>query len=118
MTVKGRDSKTGMPREVSVTSTEVCGILQKAALRIADEILAVLEDTSPELVGDIADTGIVLTGGSSQLWGMDILLWGGFAVTFGLWEYCFSFLPKQNSTLFRFRLTSPTRLAKQFCPAA
>ena len=33
-----------------------------------------MEDTSPELVGDIADTGIVLTGGGSQLWGMDILL--------------------------------------------
>lgn len=74
MIVKGRDAKTGMPREVSVTSTEICGILQKAAIRIADEVLAVLEDTSPELVGDIADTGIVLTGGSSQLWGMDVLL--------------------------------------------
>ena len=74
MLVKGRDSKSGMPREITLSSTEICGLLQKSALRIADEVLSVLEDTSPELVGDIADTGIVLTGGSSQLWGMDILL--------------------------------------------
>ena len=74
MTVKGRDSKSGMPRELTVTASEICALLQKSAIRIADEILAVLEDTSPELVGDIADTGIVLTGGSSQLWGMDLLL--------------------------------------------
>ena len=44
------------------------------ARQIADEVLSVLEDTSAELVGDIADTGIVLTGGGSQLWGMDLLL--------------------------------------------
>ncbi len=74
MVVKGRDSKSGMPRDISLTSSEICSLLQKSALRIADEVLSVLEDTSPELVGDIADTGIVLTGGSSQLWGMDLLL--------------------------------------------
>lgn len=74
MTVKGRDSKSGMPRELAITASEICALLQKSALRIADEILSVLEDTSPELVGDIADSGIVLTGGSSQLWGMDLLL--------------------------------------------
>ena len=74
MTVKGRDSKSGMPREITLSSTEICSLLQKSALRIADEVLAVLEDTSAELVGDIADTGIVLTGGGSQLWGMDVLL--------------------------------------------
>ena len=74
MQVKGRDSKSGMPREIVLTSSEICAVLQKSALRIADEVLAVLEETSPELVGDIADSGIVLTGGSSQLWGMDVLL--------------------------------------------
>ena len=63
-----------MPRELTVTSSELCSVLQPRALRIADEISAVLEETSPELVGDIIETGIVLTGGSSQLWGMDLLL--------------------------------------------
>ena len=74
MTVKGRDAKSGMPREQVIGSGEICSLLQKSALRIADEVLSVLEDTSPELVGDIADAGIVLTGGSSQLWGIDLLL--------------------------------------------
>ena len=74
MKVKGRDAKSGMPRELEISSTEICGALYKSAQRIADEVLSVLEDTSAELVGDIAETGIVLTGGSSQLWGMDILL--------------------------------------------
>ncbi|MBQ8880987.1 MAG: rod shape-determining protein [Oscillospiraceae bacterium] len=74
MMVKGRDAKSGRPREIEITSTEICGALYKSAQRIADEVLSVLEDTSAELVGDIAETGIVLTGGSSQLWGMDILL--------------------------------------------
>ena len=74
MQVKGRDAKSGRPRELTVTSADIRGVLQRSALRIADEVLGVLEDTSPELVGDIADTGILLTGGSSQLLGMDLLL--------------------------------------------
>jgi len=74
MRIRGREARTGMPRELDITASEICGILQKSALRIADEILSVLEDTSPELVGDIAETGIVLTGGGSQLRGMDVLL--------------------------------------------
>ncbi|MBE7001130.1 MAG: rod shape-determining protein [Ruminococcaceae bacterium] len=74
MVVKGRDAKSGMPRDITITAKEICAVLQKSALRIADEVLSVLEETSPELVGDIADTGIVLTGGGSQLWGMDVLL--------------------------------------------
>lgn len=74
MSVKGRDAKSGMPREFAVTSSEICAVLQRSAQRIADEVLSVLEDTSAELVGDIAETGIVLTGGGSQLLGMDLLL--------------------------------------------
>ncbi len=74
MLVKGRDSKTGMPRDLNLTSSEICSQLQKSAKHIADEVLSVLDETAPELVGDIADTGIILTGGGSQLWGMDIYL--------------------------------------------
>ena len=74
MMVKGRDAKTGMPREIMLTSEEVYDILQRPARQIADEVLSVLEDTSPELVGDIAENGITLTGGGSQIWGMDLLL--------------------------------------------
>ncbi len=74
MQVKGRDAKTGMPREVMLLSSEICEILRRPARQIADEVLSVLEETSPELVGDIADNGITLTGGGSQIWGMDKLL--------------------------------------------
>ena len=72
--VRGRDAKTGMPREVELTSTEIFEVLFRLARQIADEVVSVLEDASPELVGDIAETGITLTGGSSQLWGMAQLI--------------------------------------------
>lgn len=74
MLVKGRDAKTGMPREITLLSSEIFEVLRRPARQIADEVLSVLEETSPELVGDIAENGITLTGGGSQIWGMDKLL--------------------------------------------
>ena len=74
MIVKGRDVKSGMPRELELHSSEIAEILWRPARQIADEVLSVLENTSPELVSDIAENGITLTGGGSQLWGMDKLL--------------------------------------------
>ena len=74
MIVRGRDSKTGMPRDLELTSTEIYGVLRRLARQIAEEVVSVLEETSPELVSDIADNGITLTGGGSQIWGMDKLL--------------------------------------------
>ena len=74
MVVRGRDAKTGMPRELNLTSTEIYEVLRRPAKRIGDELGAVLEDTSPELVGDIAVNGITLTGGGSQIYGMAQLL--------------------------------------------
>ncbi len=70
MEVKGRDAKTGSPRAITMYSSEVFTILQKHAAAIADEVTDVLSQTSPELVGDIAETGITLTGGCAQLPGM------------------------------------------------
>ena len=74
MNIKGRDSKTGMPKTVTLTSTEIYEVLRRPARQIADEVLAVLEQTSPELVSDISETGITLTGGCSQVWGFTELL--------------------------------------------
>ena len=74
MNVKGRDSKTGMPKTVTLTSTEIYEVLRRPARQIADEVLAVLEQTSPELVSDISETSITLTGGCSQVWGFTELL--------------------------------------------
>ena len=74
MQVKGRDLRTGLPREVLVTSSELLETLRRPAWRIVDEILNVLELSSPELVSDVAQNGIVLTGGGSQIFGMDRLI--------------------------------------------
>ncbi len=74
MLVKGREVKTGMPREVQLLSSEIYEVLRRPARQLADEVQSVLEDTSPELAADISENGITLTGGGSQLWGMDLLL--------------------------------------------
>ena len=74
MTVKGRDVKTGLPRDVLITSSEMLELLSRPALLIVDEILNVLELSSPELVADVSKNGIVLTGGGSLIWGMDRII--------------------------------------------
>lgn len=74
MTIKGRDAKTALPRDVLVTSSELLDVLQRPAKVIVEEVVSVLEQTSPELVADIDKNGIVLTGGGSQIWGMEQLL--------------------------------------------
>ena len=53
---------------------EIYEVLKRPAKQIADEVMEVLEQTSPELVSDISETGITLTGGCSQLYGFDALL--------------------------------------------
>ena len=73
-TVKGRDAKSGVPREVTLFSDEIYDVLRFPARSIVETVMSVLNTTSPELVSDIAENGITLTGGSSQLWGMDKLL--------------------------------------------
>ena len=74
MNVKGRDAKTGMPKMVTLTSTEIYEVLRRPARMIADEVMAVLDQASPELVSDVSENGITLTGGGAQIWGMDMLL--------------------------------------------
>ena len=73
-TVKGRDMKSGVPRETTLFSDEIYEVLKKPVRSIWEEVLSVLDMTSPELVSDISENGITLTGGGSQLWGMDKLL--------------------------------------------
>lgn len=72
--VKGRDIKTGLARQIELTGEDMREALKRPARMICDKVLEVLEQTTPELVSDIAQNGIVLTGGGSQIWGMDKLL--------------------------------------------
>lgn len=74
MIVKGRDAKTGVPREISLLSSEIYEVLRRPAAHIVEELRSVFESTSPELVSDIAKNGITLTGGGSQIAGMEQLL--------------------------------------------
>lgn len=72
--LKGRDSLRGLPRAVQVTSTEIAEAVGDIANTILNAVIDVLEDTPPELLGDIQMDGIMLTGGLSQIIGMKELL--------------------------------------------
>lgn len=72
--VKGRDQITGLPKSVTVRRRETIGIFQEPADQIVRAVQTVLERTPPELVGDIRENGLILTGGGSLLNGLDLLL--------------------------------------------
>jgi len=72
--VKGRCLMTGLPRTVTVNSDEMVEALSEPAETILETVHMVLERTPPELVGDISENGLVLSGGGSLLYGMDKLV--------------------------------------------
>ena len=72
--VRGRNLLTGLPNTTTVTSDETLEALELPCKQIVDSVHQVLEKTPPELAADIADRGIVLTGGGALLWGMEQLL--------------------------------------------
>lgn len=74
MDVRGRNLVTGLPKTISVTSEETEEALAGATGQIVDAIHGVLEKTPPELAADIADRGIILTGGGSLLNGLEDLI--------------------------------------------
>ena len=72
--VKGRNLLTGLPKIFNVNSTEMLDALIDTANVIVDAIHQTLEKTPPELVGDIASAGIIMTGGGSLLEGFPELI--------------------------------------------
>ncbi len=72
--VRGRNLVTGLPRTVKVSSEETEEALRETTAQIVEAIHSVLERTPPELAADIADRGIVLTGGGSLLRGLEDLI--------------------------------------------
>ena len=69
--VRGSDLLTGLPRSIEVSSNEIVEAIQEPLRLIIAAIRKVLEETPPELAADIADRGIVLSGGGAQLRGLD-----------------------------------------------
>jgi rod shape-determining protein MreB len=72
--IRGRNLVTGLPRTVTVTSDETVEALEEVTEQIIEAVHSVLEKTPPELAADIADRGIVLTGGGSLLHGLEELI--------------------------------------------
>ena len=68
--VQGRDIDAGFPRRVSFTQAQVREALSDPFRRIVDGIRSVIERTPPDLTGDIAERGIVLTGGGAMVSGL------------------------------------------------
>ncbi len=69
--IRGRDMVSGLPRTVVISSAELRQALEEPLHAIVDAVRATLDQTPPELAGDIMDRGIVLTGGGALLRGLD-----------------------------------------------
>jgi rod shape-determining protein MreB len=74
MEIKGRDLVAGIPKMIVLSSDEVREALAEPIHQIIDTVLQTLERTPPELAADIADKGIVLTGGGALIENLDVLL--------------------------------------------
>lgn len=65
--IKGRDSITGLPRKIEISTNEVSEAIRHPLNQIVNMVKSVLEEIPPELASDIIDKGIVMTGGTSLL---------------------------------------------------
>ncbi len=74
MDVRGRDLLTGLPRTITVYSSEMLEALEEPSMLIVDAVHNVLEKTPPELASDISDKGIYMTGGGCLVDGLDKLI--------------------------------------------
>jgi rod shape-determining protein MreB len=72
--IKGRDLVSGVPKTITINSSEVRSAITEQIDTIVDTVKNVLEQTPPELAADIVDKGIVLTGGVALLKNLDKLL--------------------------------------------
>ena len=72
--VSGRNLAEGIPKRFTINSTEVQDALRESLQTILSAVKVALEQTPPELCADVAETGIVLTGGGALLYGLDKLL--------------------------------------------
>jgi rod shape-determining protein MreB and related proteins len=74
MEIRGRDLINGMPRAVEISTEDVVTALKESLERIAEGVRRVLEQAPPELISDVIERGIVVTGGGALLQNLDVLL--------------------------------------------
>ena len=74
MDIRGRDLGTGLPKTITIRSSEMLEALIEPAMMVVDAVHSVLEKTPPELIADISNKGIYMTGGGSLVDGLDKLL--------------------------------------------
>lgn len=74
MPMRGRDLISGLPKEVKITSSQIREALSRSIKTIVNNVKATVEETPPELLGDIMQRGIILAGGGSLIKGLDKLL--------------------------------------------
>lgn len=72
--MRGRDLLSGLPKEIIITDVQIREAMERSIRTIVENIKATLEITPPELVADIYERGIVLTGGGALLRGIDVLI--------------------------------------------
>ncbi len=65
--LRGRDLVSGLPKDIAITSNEIAEALNPLLVEIADSVQTVFNATPPELVADIMEKGVILSGGSAQL---------------------------------------------------
>ena len=74
MTIKGRDYISGLPRSIEIKTNEITKAIDKELRLMVKAIKDVFQDTPPELASDIIDNGIIMSGGSSQLRNLPLLV--------------------------------------------
>lgn len=74
MVVRGRDLETGLPESVKLSESEIREALAPIVNQIVEGVTEIIEETPPELIGDILEKGITLCGGVSQLSGFEKII--------------------------------------------
>ncbi|MEK7536986.1 MAG: rod shape-determining protein [Patescibacteria group bacterium] len=74
MEISGRDTASGLPKEIKITSSEIKKALMHSTRIIINAVKDTIEDAPPELISDLTKKGIYLAGGGSLLRGLDVLL--------------------------------------------
>lgn len=74
LVIRGRDIESGLPRSIKIGANEIREAIAPVVRQIIDGLIGVIEQTPPELVGDILKRGVTLCGGMAQLRGLDKLI--------------------------------------------